>query len=166
MVSETALNCLVDQISPQLMQRLHLTSMSTESGLCCGDQSSWWWEMFAACSKKALKLSWQRAVKMGSPHLQSGQFCFCFSLPAPEKNPISPLLQFMLSRSGACRCPHFYKQISIRCPHRWRSATASLTQDAARWSFLKFVCWNSVDTFNFFAGSCMNRHHSVTCDVY
>lgn len=162
MVSETALDCLVDQKSPQLMQRLHLTSTGTESGFCCGNQSSW----LLRASKKPLKLSWQRAVKMGSPRWQSGQFCFCFSLPAPEKNPISPLLQFMLSRSCACRCPHFYKQISIRCPRRWQGATASLTQDAARWSFLKFVCWNSVDTSNVFAGSCMNRHHSVTCDVY
>lgn len=55
MVSETALNCLVDQSSPQLMQRLHLTSRGTGSGFCCGDQSSWWWETLAACLKKTLK---------------------------------------------------------------------------------------------------------------
>lgn len=55
MVSETALNCLVDQISPQRMQRLHLTSTATESGFGCGDQSSWWRETLAAGLKKALK---------------------------------------------------------------------------------------------------------------
>lgn len=139
MVSETALDCLVDQISPQLMQRLHLTSTALNQDSAVATRAADGERcLLHASKKKPLKLSWQRAVKMGSPHWQSGQFCSCFSLPAPEKNPISPLLQFMLSRSCTCRCPHFYKQISIRCPHRWRGATASLTRDAARWRFY----WN------------------------
>lgn len=164
MVSQSALNCLVNRISPQLMQRLQLTSAGTESGFCCGDQSGWWWEMVAASlkNKTTLKLSWQRAVKMG----QSGQVCFCFSLPTPEKNPISPL---RFSRSSSLCCPGRALAATHIFTNKYRSpvlATASFTRDAAHWSFLKFVCWNSVDTSDIFAGSRTNHHHSVTCDVY